>query len=113
MNREGGGVLMLVFLTLALCACVTMALAVFMMREKNAHYTRLVPRLMQMYEEMKKENESLGAEHRKAIEGLARAEHLLAAEKATNELLRAELKQAQGKPAGGEMTGEKSQEKKD
>ncbi|TET34158.1 MAG: hypothetical protein E3J72_15035 [Planctomycetota bacterium] len=52
-NARSGSVLTFILFTLMLCACATMALAVFMMKEKGDHYRKMVPIIKQNYEKEK------------------------------------------------------------
>ncbi|MHC4663212.1 MAG: hypothetical protein ACYS8W_16240 [Planctomycetota bacterium] len=79
-NRRSGGAFVLVLVTLLLCACVTMGLAVFIMKEKTAHYKVLVPRLKVEYEKIKAEKNDLKKEDLDRVTKLARENRLLAGE---------------------------------
>jgi hypothetical protein len=58
-NARSGGVLTFILFTLMLCACATMALGVFMMKEKGDHYKKMVPIIKQKYEKEKMNNSAL------------------------------------------------------
>ena len=58
-NARSGAVLTFVLFTLMLCACVTMALAVFIMKEKADRYKKTVPILIQRFNQEKLNNRNL------------------------------------------------------
>ena len=83
-NGRSGGAFVLVLVTLLLCACVTMGLAVFIINEETSRYKEMVPYLLKEFEVLKEESDEMERDLRNQERELARLKKLLEDEKTIN-----------------------------